>query len=69
MSIDYVRLGLKIPEWAEEMLQKEHAVDEKDDGTRQTPMLVLSTRATSENQHALSFEWENRKRHRPEDVL
>jgi hypothetical protein len=30
MSIDCVKLGLPIPEWAEEMLQKEHAVDEND---------------------------------------
>jgi hypothetical protein len=30
MSIDYVKLGLPIPEWAEDMLQKEHAVDEND---------------------------------------
>jgi hypothetical protein len=30
MSIDYVKLGLPIPEWAENMLQKEHAVDEND---------------------------------------
>ena len=32
MSIDYVKLGLPIPEWAEEMLQKEHAIFEEDDG-------------------------------------
>jgi hypothetical protein len=51
MSIDYVRLGLKIPEWAEEMLQKEHAVDEKVDGARQTPMLLSSSTRGSENQH------------------
>jgi hypothetical protein len=34
MSIDYVKLGMPIPEWAEEMLQKdEHAVDQEDGGT------------------------------------
>jgi hypothetical protein len=42
MSIDYVKLGLPIPEWAEEMLQKEHAVAEKD-GTHPTPKLLSTS--------------------------
>jgi hypothetical protein len=53
MSIDCVKLGLPIPEWAEEMLQKEqgHAVTKRD-GMHYTPML-LSTSSSKPTSFAI----------------
>jgi hypothetical protein len=42
MPIDHVKVGLPISKWAEEMLQKEHAVAEKD-GTHPTPKLLSAS--------------------------